>query len=330
MNKAKIKKVAIETIHSIRKIEFSKLDISECNKNYISTFLPHINYNFKIFSDVIYKLLDDEISPDYIVDFGGGHGFLSLFLKRLGLNVIYCDHNPLLVKTITCIKKEIGYGPDIIIEGSSPELLSFCKTNNLLPNYLIATDLIEHVYDLNSLFSDFQALNPKLSMIFTTGSVKSNLLKSEKLRKMMIEDERNEYFPLRKQFLVENYPGKTSSEIEKLAAMTRGLKFTDIKQHVDKYLETTILPVVDIDKYNTCDPINGNWTERILSKNQYRKIIKQNHFQVSFKNGFYNDERNNPVTCFAAKIINYFVRYLNLSVSLFAPFIILKVKPFQE
>ena len=324
MYKATIRQIAIETICSIREIDFSKLDISEYNKDYISMLLPHIHYHFKIYSDAIYQLLDNEIHPGYIVDFGGGHGFLSLFLKRLGLDVIYCDHNPQSVKTITCIKKEIGFGPDLIIEGSSTELLSFCKTNNLIPNWLIATDLIEHVYDLYGLFFDFQALNPNLSMIFTTGSVKSNLLKSGKLRKMMIEEERSVYFPLRKQFLEENYPDKASSEIIKLAVITRGLKFTDIKYHVDKYLDTKIFPFIDIDKYNTCDPRDGNWAERILSKKQYRKIINTYHFQVSFKNGFYNEERHHPITFLIAKIANFFVRYLSFSI--FAPFILLIVK----
>ena len=172
-----LKSFTEEIILSIKKIEFSKLDISEYNRNYIQNMFPHINYYFKIYAEAIIRLVNDSIPADYIVDFGGGHGFLSIFLKRLGFNVVYCDHNPLSVKAITLLKNEIGYGPDIIIEGSTSELLHYCKNNNILPKYLIATDLIEHVYDLNKLFSDLYTLNPDFSMVFTTGSVKSNLLK---------------------------------------------------------------------------------------------------------------------------------------------------------
>ena len=326
MNKKHLKKVAKKTIRSIRMIDFSLLNISEYNKNYINNLLPHLNYCFKIFSEIIAQLLENDKTLDYIVDFGGGHGFLSLFLKQLGLNVIYCDHNPESVKTIHAIKKEIGYGPDPIIEGSSSELLSFCKTKNLIPKYLIATDLIEHVYDLNALFADFYVLNPDMSMIFTTGSVQTNILKSKRLRKMMIEEERNVYLPIRKQFVLNNFPELTSSEIEKLAIRTRGLIFPDITQYVNNYLKTNDLPPVDVDKYNTCDPQTGNWTERILSKKQYRKIINAHNFRVNFKNGFYNDERNNIFTSFAAKIVNIFIRRFSVSGSLFSPFLILTVK----
>lgn len=161
----KIKKIAKETILSIEEIDFSQLDISAYNKEYINRLLSHIDYHFEIFISVITRLLRGEFTPNYFIDFGGGHGFLSLFLKRLGFEVIYCDLNPLSVKTITLIKEKLKYGPDIILEGSSTELLSFCRTNNLYPSYLISTDLIEHVYDLNLLFADFYALNPRMQMV---------------------------------------------------------------------------------------------------------------------------------------------------------------------
>jgi 2-polyprenyl-3-methyl-5-hydroxy-6-metoxy-1,4-benzoquinol methylase len=321
-----IKKIAQETIFSIQKMDFSQLDISEYNKKYINRLLPHLDYCFDIYTVALIRLLPNEVTSNYFVDFGGGHGFLSLFLKRLGFNVIYCDINPLSVETITLIKNEVGYGPDIILEGSSPELVSFCKTNNLLPSYLISTDLIEHVYDLNALFADFYLLNPNIQMAFTTGSVYSNLLKSKKLQKAMLEEDKNIFSPMRKQFLLEKFPNMESSEIEKLAKLTRGLIFPDIIEFVNIYIETETLPVVDIDRYNTCDPETGNWSERILSKKQYRKIINANHFQVRFKNGFYNVHRNNCVSSMLTKIVNFFVRNFGLLGSKFAPFIILIVK----
>lgn len=322
-----IKKIAKETILSILKINFSQLDISEYNKEYIDRLLPDIDYYFNIYIAAVTHILPNEItSSDYFIDFGGGHGFLSLFLKRLGMNVIYCDLNPLSVKTITLIKQEIGYGPDIILDGSSPELLSFCTTNDLLPKYLISTDLLEHVYDLNALFADFHALNPNMLMVFTTGSVQSNALKSRKLRKHMLEGEANTYLPTRKQFISEKYPGIDSSEIEKLARLSRGLIFPDIIQFVDTYLKDNILSVVNIDKYNTCDPRTGNWLERILSKKQYQKIINNNHFEVTFECGFYNECRNNRIPSVAAKIANFFIRRFGLLGSKFTPFIILIIK----
>jgi 2-polyprenyl-3-methyl-5-hydroxy-6-metoxy-1,4-benzoquinol methylase len=324
MKREIINKIAEETILSIKKIDFSKLDISIYNKNYINSLLPHIDYYFKIYAEVLINLQIKDIASDYIVDFGGGHGFMSLFLKKIGMNVIYCDHNPLSVNTINLIKDETGCGPDIILEGSSAKLLSFCKTDNILPKYLIATDLIEHVYDLNTFFFFFYKLNPNLSMVFTTGSVKSNVLKSIKLRKIMVKEEKNDYFPMRKQFLSEKYPEITYSEIEKIAKLTRGLIFPDMLQYMDIYIKTKKAPLIDIDKYNTCDPETGNWTERILSKKQYRQIINNNHFQVTFKKGFYNINKSNFILSIMSKIINFLIQYFKFS--MLALFLIITVK----
>ena len=141
----------------------------------------------------------------------------------------------------------------------------------------------------------------------------------------MLKEEAEEYLPVRTQFIKEKYPQLNDHKIEKLAILTRGLIFPDIKKNVDFYIDTNILPNVEVDKYNTCDPRTGNWTERILSKKQYRKIIK-NHFKINFANGFYNYERNNPFLSCTAKIVNSFMRHFNIFGSLFAPFMILTVK----
>lgn len=336
MKKEVITKIAKETILAIQKIDLSQLDISTYDKEYFNYLLSHIHYRFEIYTDAIIRLLPEKDASDYIipdaegfdyfVDFGGGEGFLSIFLKRLGLNVIYCDICPTSVNAIGVLKNEIGYGPDFMLEGSSPELLSFCKSKGLCPKYLIATDLIEHVYDLNALFVDFHVMNPGISMVFTTGSVKTNFLKCRKLRKIMLDEEKNLYIPVRRQFLQEKYPATASSEIEVLAKSTRGLIFSDMIKYVDIYLKTNTLPVIDIDRYNTCDPETGNWSERILSRKKYRKILGNHQFQVKFENGYYNVHKNHPVILFIVKTVNFFIRHFRLSGSIITPFIFLTVK----
>ncbi len=315
-----------DTISAIRKIDYSQLDISEYNLNYINRILLHIDFYFKIYENSLSYLISQEVPEGYIIDFGGGHGFLSLFLKKLGLNVIYCDLNPLSVKTVTLLKEKTGFGPDIIIEGSSPELLSFCKANNIIPPYLISTDLIEHVYNLDTFFADLYALNADISMVFTTGSNPLNFLKSKRLRKDMIKEDRTVYFTERKKFLQEKYPEISPPEIDEIATKTRGLIYKDIIQYMDRYIKTGKHAIVEIDQYNTCDPATGNWSERILSLKQYRTILKKNHFCVAFKSGFYNDNRNNFISSWIARIMNFLIRYSGKTGMMFAPLILLIIK----
>jgi 2-polyprenyl-3-methyl-5-hydroxy-6-metoxy-1,4-benzoquinol methylase len=230
-----IKRASAETIRSIRAMDFQNMEISEYNRSYINRIILHLEYHFKIYENAIMLLLQKkENTKSYFVDFGGGHGFLSLLLKKIGLNVIYCDFNPLSVKTIKLIKETAGYGPDIILEGSSPELLSFCRKSKILPDYLISIDLIEHVYDLDAFFADLHLLNPKMQMLFTTGSNPSNFYKSKKLRKIMIRAEKEDYFHLRKNFIIENFPEISQTDADILAKKTRGLIFPEIKKNIEQ------------------------------------------------------------------------------------------------
>ncbi len=330
MKKGTIKKAMPDTMACIRKIDFSTMDISEYNLAYINRLLPHLDYYFKIYENAIRYFFEKENPAGYVVDFGGGHGFLSLLLKQLGQQVIYCDLNPLSVQTITLMKEKLGFGPDFIVEGSSAELLLFCRENKLLPEYLVSTDLIEHVYDLDTFFADLYKLNPSLKMVFTTGSNPSNLYKAAQLRKHMIRDEKMTYLPARKEFIIQNYPDISLLEAEKLATKTRGLTFADIRNYIEEYLQTGNLPERNIDSYNTCDPSSGNWTERILSLKEYRKILDKNHFQVCFKNGFYNDIRQKTVASIVTKVVNLYIRYSGIFGRMLAPYILLKIQHKKE
>jgi len=327
MNKVMQHTEADKCIESIRKIDFSTLGISEYNCQYIERLMPNLDYYFQIYAQSIKLLLKNKKPEGYIVDFGGGHGFLSLYLQQLGFQVIYCDSNPLSVNTIQRIGLILGQGPDIVIEGSSAELLAYCHQHNVVVDYLIATDLIEHVYDLNSFFADLQGVNPALQMIFTTRANPCNPLKLNKLRKMMTDVEANFFFPMREEYIGKNYANLKSDVIMELARRTRGRTYIDVNKAVDDYINTGNFPN-EIERFNTCDPQSGNWVERILSLNEYRKVVEDNGFRVEFLKGFYNTNRRNPLLSFAVKFINCLIRYSGALGRVGAPYIILRVKPY--
>ncbi len=328
MKKEFLDKKAIECIQLIKSIDYNALNISEYNTLYINKLTENIEYYFNIYKETV-LLLEVEVeskSSSFIIDFGGGHGFLSLFLKSLGLNVIYCDKNPLSADTVTKIKQKINIGPDVIIEGSIPELLTFCQKNNIKPNYLIATDLIEHIFDLNVFFGNLIHLNSEIKMVFTTGSNPYNYLKAQKLYKMMRYEENTYHLPKRLQYITQNYSDLSNDEIKILAKVTRGYTFGLIDNAILIYKTKKELPK-EIEAYNTCNPETGEWEERILNFRRYRQIVNNINFRVTFHNGFYNTIRNNLIIGLIMHFLNlliksssYFGRYL-------APYIILKIYP---
>ncbi len=327
MDKTEVRQKAQECIRQIRSIDFEHLGINEYSREYIREVLPNLEYFFRIYTDTILVLLKKEIPQGYFVDFGGGHGFLSLFLKKLGFKVIYCDSDPLSIQTITTLKEHLGSGPELIVEGSSEELLAYCTVNKLRPAYLIATDLIEHVFDLNVLFADLYQINPGFKMAFTTQSNPSNPYRVMRLRKLMVEVEKILFLPMRSDYIRENYPGLLEEEIGNLATGSRGLTYKGISEAVDNYLETGKMPEPDVDKYNTCDPNSGNWIERILPLKTYRKILNNNGFKVEFKRGKYNENNRTTTSLTLIRAVNKLLRHTGFAGSILAPYLIIKITP---
>ncbi len=327
MDKTEVRQKAQECIQMIQNIDFETLGINQYNLEYIQKILPDLEYYFRIYTDSILILLKKEKIQPWFVDFGGGPGFLSLLLKMLGFKVIYCDNNPLSAQTITKLKSSLEIGPDHIIEGSSDELLAYCTSNKIKPNYLIATDLIEHIYDLNIFFSNLYQINPGFKMVFTTYANPSNPKKVRKLRKLMIDIEKNIFLRMREDFIRENYQNMTEREIFDIAKSTRGLTYKDISGIVDNYLETSQLTSIAIDNYNTCDPQTGSWMERILPLKEYRKILNENGFRVEFRKGFYNKYNRNPFKAFIIRGTNRIIKFSGFAGRILAPFLIIKVNP---
>jgi len=322
-----MKEIAETCMDKIRKIDFNQLDISDYNRRYIQKIIPHIHYYFKIYNQAIFaRHCEEEARSNLIVDFGGGHGFLSLFLKSLGYHVIYCDINPLSVKTVSLIKEKIGFGPDYMIAGSVSELKQFCLDNQLKPDELIATDLIEHVYDLQDFFRQLQQINPNFEMVFTTGSNPENPYKCRQLRRYMIQEEKV-YFAKRKKFIQTNAPHLSETEINALAKLSRGKIEPDILKVLDSYRKTGKFPPPPDDAFNTCDPETGNWTERILSLKTYEQLASEAGFQATFAPGFYNNLSPRRGFRQVFRLINFCIRKSGKFGFKFAPYLLIKLSP---
>ena len=286
--------------------------------------LPHIEYYLEIYHrsiNLMIRRLGKKAGDIIMVDYGGGHGFLSLTAKQMGIgNVIYIDLNPLAVETVKAVSSQVGITPDYILQGNSVELKHWCKENGVVPDVVLGMDVIEHVYRLEGFFDDLYATNPNLFMLFTTGSTPFNPWVKKRLRRIMEQDElghggRTGYFQLRKQFIIRNYPNMSDLEADVWSSDTRGLTYPDILNAVDSHH-----PNRQIDNYNTCDPATGNWTERILPIANYQQLAAYYHATVEVELGYYNSH-GRGLKRMVAKIVNPLIRITNCRK--LAPFITL-------
>lgn len=327
MEKLNLAPVIRSLAERLQAIDYDRLPISDYNKKYIRNLKPAMLYYLKIYSACLSKgfnSVDCPLEKATLVDYGGGSGFLSILAKTAGIGkVIYLDLNPKSVETIRILKEEFGTGPDVILQGNSDRLADWCKENQIHPDLLIATDLIEHVYDLEVFFKDLSGISNDMQMIFTTASTPYNPYIKRRLHKLMDGCESGtletpNYYTLRKSYIEKNYPALSKKEIENWAIHTRGLTYPDI----DRAIQSGEIPFLT-DKHNTCDPATGNWTERILPIKTYRSLISPYNYSVKVDKGFFNADRPGRIGSMLGKCINLLIRYSGKTGLLLAPFIFL-------
>jgi hypothetical protein len=115
------------------------------------------------------------------------------------------------------------------------------------------------------------------------------------------------YLTIRQKIIEKHFQSLNPTEVLTLAKATKGLRKNDIFLFVEKYLlDGKIVDALTNNFHNTCDPITGNFTERILTTKEYTTFYTENNFALTIKAGFYNAE-GNSIKAFLQKIINCFI-----------------------
>lgn len=306
---------------TLRHIDYNTLNISDYSRYYIIKLLPVLDYYLDI-CDQALKLSPNNIHT--LVDYGGGHGFLSLLAKQRGIkNVIYIDYNPQASQTIRTLSTLLGFGPDTILTGDQNTLFEWTTKHQCIPDALIGIDVIEHIYRLDSFFDTLHLLNPQMSMVFSTASTPYNPFVKRRLKHYMLMDEygygdQEGFLQLRRNYIATLHPEFSESDLDQWAKETRGLIYDDISAALQAPLTALHSP---IPFPNTCNPTTGSWTERILPIKVYQNLVSPQN--LSLIKGFYNSHRHN-FKGFVAQILNLILRLP--CTRWISPFIILKIK----
>lgn len=283
-------------LDTLCRLDYKALPLSDYSRQYILRMLPVLDYYLLIYRrtlDRLFSALGREPSELTIVDYGGGHGFFSLAAKERGVGqVVYVDINPQAAEAVQAISHAVGFGPDVIITGDAAALRQWCADTGLCPDVLVGLDVVEHIYRLDEFFSDLFAVNPALPMILVTGSNPANPLVRWRLHRLMLEDELGNgevegFRSQRRRFIQQQFPEMSSIDLDMHARLTRGLTLQDIPFAIRH--RAYRLPD---DGYNTCDPITGSWTERLLPISTYRSLLQPCQATLSVSLGFYNPFRS--------------------------------------
>lgn len=313
---------------TLRQIDYQSLPISDYSRRYIQCLLPSLDYYLDICNRALDLALKRAIQSSNhsitFIDYGGGHGFLSLLAKQRGIErVVYIDYNPQASETVTSLADKLGFGPDIVLTGDSSTLKRWCKEQNITPNILVGIDVIEHIYRLDTFFADLRDINPHMTMVFSTASTPYNPRVVHRLHRIMRRDELGNlehkgFLEMRREFIATQRPELSPADLNHWATSTRGLTYDDIAAALRFPLSTLRSP---LPTPNTCDPATGSWTERILPLKAYRTFAAPR--QIKVRKGFYNSYQHG-IKGIITRTINL-ILHMPLTRSL-APFIILEVK----
>jgi hypothetical protein len=301
-------------------------------QQYFMHLVEHRTYFLNIYADLLQRLWEKSRMPIHeitMVDMGSGNGLFGLFASYCGFKVYINDLNGKFIAAA----KELASALGISIEGfiESDALYLGDHLAGVKPDIIAATDAIEHIYDPGKLLKALNELNPDMVVGFTTASNPYNFYKMAKLRRLQKSDELKgsqdgsvnaseqhpAYLEMRKQIIAAN-SSLTSSEISRLAFATRGLNEPDILKAILEFQRSGKSPV-PADNNNTCHPLTGSWTERILPIRVYRSMFLTAGFMLEVYPGFY-DEFSVGKKKFFNKIVNRI--FFNLG-KFFAPYIIL-------
>ncbi|MBS4043756.1 MAG: class I SAM-dependent methyltransferase [Chitinophagaceae bacterium] len=312
-------------IEKLSKIEVAVISNETLVKDYLQHILKHKTYFLKIYSFVLSEAVKKTVKSIQnlsILDYGTGNGLLALYAKHCGFKAVYaCDYDTNFINAAKRLSQLINIKIDSFEVSNEYEIKNHFQDKNI--DIVVGTDVIEHVYNLDIFFSSINSLNTNIISSFTTASVHDNYFKRKRLETLMLKDE-VEFAALRKKIIQEYDSTLDQHQSELLAKATRGLKDSDIKKFVDDFKKTGKLKMININKTNTCDPISGNFTERILSLVEYKKIYHLHNVELQVTSGFYNTS-GNFIRQIVLKILNTFIiafskRYMSRTV---APFILL-------
>ena len=272
----------------LREIDPDTLGVSEYMRAYLRRMLPVADYYLGIYEHGLARLLDGVGLPPNeltLVDYGGGHGLLSLLAREMGVgHVVYVDVNPESAQAFEALLERLGIEADCytIIVGDSKTLRQHCEQTGLKPHLLMGMDVIEHIYCIDDTLADLIALNEGMPMLFTTASTPYNRRIVKRLHKVMLRDEER-FLLKRREFIARLFPDLTEEQRDYWAAHTRGLDYDDILRAVENECPNLLK-----DPFNTCDPETGSWTERILPLQDYEQLLQPYGYRLEVELGWYN------------------------------------------
>jgi len=294
-NLRQILKTASDNLaRDIVNLDFEQLSIEDYTIIYLSKYLDNIKYELNLNADILFHAFEHtglKMADLVLVDYGSGIGMLSLLAKYSGVGkVIQVDINKDVLSDSITLSNALKVF-DIEQYTSISECVKAEGSDSI--NAIVSRDVVEHVYDLKALFDQFAEINTCSVMVHNTSANRYNLWLKSYFRKIhnsfeeeVVINSRDgnispSYASIRSERLSQLFPDLDTRSLDMMTAKTRGLMIVDFENLSQEEILKLNPPLS-----NTCNPITGNWAERLLSVSDYRSL--SGPFDMSIASGILN------------------------------------------
>ncbi|HOZ79123.1 MAG TPA: class I SAM-dependent methyltransferase [Ferruginibacter sp.] len=330
-------------------VDIDALDMTPYAKRYLQHIILHKKYYLRIYARLLELVLQTPPAAANpvgglaatntknisLIDYGAGNGILGLLAKHCGFKKVYC--NELSADFLHAAKQlaaAMKISLDGFIEGDIEQVKQYFTANTL--NVIVSTDVLEHIYSLEHFFATIKEINPAMITVMSTACNPANYFKTREFKMLQVKDElygggpgdntlfgetaMEPFINTRKKIIADFGASQLSPEqVNELAIATRGFRKDDIEKAVGKFISDKIMPVLITHPTNTCDPMTGSWSERLLEFEEYKRIYSHAGFEVKFYDGFYNEYESS----FKCKLLFAVNKMIPLTGHRLSPFVIL-------
>lgn len=266
--------------------------------------------------------------PEQIVlmDYGAGVGTLYLLAKMIGCTVVYNDHLDDWRLSAQLIAEAIGVQVDHYVVGDIGDSLDALDRLGLQCSLITSRNVVEHIYKLGVFY---QLLHERQPQAVVFSSTTANSQNPASVVKHMLWHRRWEKVYRGKRFaaIERKAPELTRAAKERLARATQGLAVEDLQQAIMAFGQSGILPNPRTQRSNTCDPDTGVWAEHLLRLGEYRRLIGERRYKVSFAPGFWDTHYGSAYKNNAAGWLNRVIGRNKVLAMKLAPFMYVIAEP---
>jgi hypothetical protein len=290
-------------------------------------------------------LADNELPLEKFtfVDYGGGHGVMSLLAKELGIGrVIYNDIYDVSCNDVQLVAQAIDIDITDYVCGDIDELITYLNLQSFNINGIASYDVIEHIYDIEDYLKKLRLLsNQSFSVVFATGggNIHNPIIRWQN-RRLQLQceysdrqkiwghkerDSLKSYFGIRKEIIADYESQFSPQVVERIAKSTRGLMKQDIEKCVDEYKQTGNISYKPRHPTNTCDPLTGNWAEHLMPSEYLVNILRKEGFEVEILNGYWKSS-NKAYGRLLGNAVNLLIKHLGKKGLFLSPYYMIYAK----